>query len=116
MFPWHQYLLSLIFIIAGVTHFTKTKLYVKIMPSYLPSHSTLVLLSGIFEMIVGFLLLNPATRSFAAWSMMALLLLFIPIHIHMLQNEKAALKLPKWLLIVRLPLQLGLIYWAYQYI
>jgi hypothetical protein len=33
----------------------------------------------------------------------------------MLQNKKASLNLPKWFLIIRFPLQLGLIFWAFIY-
>jgi len=76
----------------------------------------MVLLTGIIEMVLGFMVLNVVTQSTAAWGIMGLLVLFLPVHIHMLQNEKAALKLPKWVLWLRLPLQFGLIYWAYQYV
>ena len=76
----------------------------------------MVLLTGIIEMVLGFMVLNLVTQSTAAWGIMGLLVLFLPVHIHMLQNEKAALKLPKWVLWLRLPLQFGLIYWAYQYV
>lgn len=116
MYPWHQYLLGLLFIIAGVTHFTKSKWYERIMPSYIPSHKEVVLISGMIEMIFGLMLLNPDTQKIAAYGIMGLLLLFFPVHIHMLRNEKASLKLPKWLLILRIPIQFGLLFWAYQYI
>ncbi|MEL6812997.1 MAG: hypothetical protein AAFP76_16855 [Bacteroidota bacterium] len=116
MFPWHQYLLGLLFVVAGVTHFTKSHWYERVIPPYIPNHKSVVLVSGIIEMILGFMLLNSDSQSMAAWSIMVLMVLFLPVHIHMLQDEKASLKLPKWLLILRLPLQFGLIYWAYQYV
>lgn len=116
MYPWHQYLLGLLFVAAGVTHFTKSNIYERIMPPYLPAHGTLVLLSGIVEMIFGFMLLNFKTQSAAAYGIIALLFIFIPIHIYMLQEPKASLKLPKWVLVLRLPLQFALMYWAYQYV
>ncbi|MAZ72969.1 MAG: hypothetical protein CMC70_07455 [Flavobacteriaceae bacterium] len=115
MLPWHQYLLGVLFIIAGMFHFQKPKMYKHIIPPYLPAPSTLVAVSGITEMIAGFLLLNPETQTIAAWSIIAMLVAFIPVHIYMLQNEKAAMKLPKWILILRLPLQFVLMYWAYLY-
>jgi len=116
MFPWHQYLLGLLFIIAGVTHFKKPLLYERIVPSYIPSPKTMVSLSGIAEMVLGLMLLNAETQTLAAWGIIVILILFIPVHIYMLQNKKASLKLPKWVLILRIPLQFALIYWAYQYI
>jgi uncharacterized membrane protein len=85
------------------------------MPPYIPAHSSMVLLSGIAEMILGFMIMNKNTQEAAAWGIIIMLLLFIPIHIYMLQNEKAAMKLPKWVLILRFPLQFGFMYWAYLY-
>ena len=115
MLPWHQYIFGLIFIVAGAFHFQKPALYKKIIPPYLPAHSSLVAISGITEMIAGFLLLNPETQTIGAWGIIAQLIAFIPVHVYMLQNKKASLKLPKWVLIVRIPLQFALMYWAFQY-
>ena len=77
--------------------------------------STMVQLSGIAEMVLGFMILNPETQKMAAWAIIALLILFIPIHIYMLQNKEASLKLPKWVLILRIPVQFALLYWAHLY-
>ncbi len=115
MLPWHQYLIGVLFILAGMNHFRKPKIYERIMPPYIPAHSSMVMLSGIVEMILGFMIMNKNTQEVAAWGIIIMLLLFLPVHIYMLQNEKAAMKLPKWLLILRLPLQFGLMYWAYLY-
>jgi len=115
MLPWHQYLLGLLLILAGANHFRQPKIYLRIMPPYIPAHGTMVSLTGIIEMVFGFMLLNPETQSLAAWGIIAMLVVFIPVHIYMLQNERASLKVPKWLLWLRLPLQLGLMYWAYLY-
>jgi len=116
MLPWHQYVFGLLFIIAGANHFRTPKIYERIIPPYLPSPKMLNILSGVAEMVFGFMLLNPETQNTAAWGIMALLVLFIPVHIYMLQEEKASLKMPKWALVLRIPLQFGLIYWAYQYV
>jgi len=114
--PWHQYVLGILFATAGVSHFSKSKMYERIIPPYIPGHKTVVLLSGIIEMVLGFMLLNPETQSQAGWGIIGILFLFFPVHIYMLQNERAALKLPKWVLWIRIPLQFALIYWAYQYV
>lgn len=115
MLPWHQYLMGVLYILAGMNHFRKPKMYERIIPPYIPAHSTVVLLSGVAEMILGFMLLNKNTQVEAAWGIIVMLLAFISVHIFMIQNKDAALKLPKWLLILRLPLQLGLMYWAFLY-
>jgi uncharacterized membrane protein len=75
----------------------------------------MVMLSGIVEMILGFMVMNKNTQSEAAWGIIIMLVVFLPVHIYMIQNEKAAMKMPKWVLILRLPLQFGLMYWAYLY-
>jgi uncharacterized membrane protein len=115
MLPWHQYILGFLFLLAGANHFRTPKLYERIIPSYMPDPKTLVILSGIAEMCFGLLLLNPENQTIGAWGIIILLIIFIPIHIFMLQDERASLKLPKWLLVLRLPLQLLLMYWAFLY-
>lgn len=115
MLAWHHYLFGLLLILAGANHFRKPDVYLRIMPPYIPMKSSMVSFSGIAEMVLGFMLLNPETQIMAAWGIIGLLILFIPVHIFMIQNEKASLKLPKWALIIRIPLQFALIYWAYLY-
>lgn len=115
MFPWHQYLLGLLFIFGGVNHFRKPKFFERIMPPYIPAQSSLVLAIGIIEMILGFMLITNESQSIGAWGIILLLIVFIPIHVFMLQNKKASLNLPKWLLIIIFPFQFALIYWAYLY-
>ena len=115
MLPWHQYLIGIILVVAGMNHFWKPKIYERIIPPYLPSPGSLVIISGIVEMILGFMIMNKNSQQEAAWGIIILLVLFIPVHIYMLQNEKASMKLPKWILILRLPLQLALMYWAFLY-
>jgi uncharacterized membrane protein len=115
MLPWHQYLIGVLFVLAGMNHFRKPKLYERIMPPYIPAHSAMVMLSGFVEMILGFMIMNKNTQNEAAWGIIIMLVAFLPVHIYMLQNEQAAMKLPKWVLILRLPLQFGLMYWAYLY-
>jgi len=44
-----------------------------------------------------------------------LLIAVFPANLYMFQNKKAGFGLPRWILFVRLPLQIVLIYWAYQY-
>lgn len=115
MLPWHQYLLGIIFVLAGANHFRTPKMYERIMPPYIPAHNTMVMLSGIVEMVLGFMLMNAKTQQEAAWAIIILLIIFLPIHIYMLQNETAAMKLPRWALYLRIPLQFGIMYWAYLY-
>ena len=116
-FPWHQYLLAVIFIAAGAAHFKWPQIYKKIMPPYIPAHDTLIIISGMLEMVFGLMLVSSdGTTRVAAWGIIVLLILFLPVHIYMLQEKEARMKLPVWVLILRVPLQFGLMYWAWQYV
>ncbi len=61
------WLMGALYIAAGIYHFVDPAFYVKIMPPYLPWHLELVYLSGVAEILLGALVLIPATRSLAAW-------------------------------------------------
>lgn len=113
--PWHQYLMGIIYILAGFNHFRQPRLYLKIIPDYFSNPKLLNKISGLAELLLGALICFSVTSAIAAWGIIALLIAIFPTHIYMLQNEKAALGLPKWFLLLRLPLQIGLIYWAIQY-
>ncbi|WP_027392342.1 DoxX family protein [Aquimarina latercula] len=113
---WHLYILSGVFIIAGIFHLIKPKAFMRIMPLYIPYHRQLVYLSGIAEIVAGIGLLFTQTRFFSVWSIICMLILFFPVHIHMLINKKAGLNLPKSILVFRLLLQFGLVYWAQSYL
>ncbi|MBW1656435.1 MULTISPECIES: DoxX family protein [Flavobacterium] len=114
--PWHLYLMAMLYILAGINHFRKPGMYLKIIPPAFKNPKLINILSGAAEIILGILLILPFTRSFAAWGIIALLIAVFPANVYMLQNKKAGFGLPRWILFVRLPLQLVLIYWAYQYI
>lgn len=113
--PWHLYLMAFLYLLAGINHFRVPRIYIKMIPSSLPSPKLLNTLSGVAEIILGLLLCIPAVSSWAAWGIIVLLVAIFPANVYMYTNEKAAMGLPKWLRLVRLPLQLVLIYWAYLY-
>jgi len=114
--PWHLYIMSALYIMAGVYHFIKPKMYTRIMPKYLPHHKLLVYLSGVAEIILGVAICFQATKPYAIYGFIAMLTVFLLVHFYMLSNEKAAAKIPKWILILRLPLQFVLMYWAWSYL
>lgn len=112
---WHLYLMVFLYIIAGINHFRNPKLYLKIIPDYLPNPKLLNNISGVAEILLGILLLFPDTIKWAAWGVILILLSFYMTHIYMITNKKASMNLSKPFLYFRLLLQIGLIYWAYQY-
>lgn len=113
--PWHLYLMASLYILAGINHFRKPHLYVRIIPPYFPNPKLLNVLSGALEILLGFLLCIPIFTTYAAVGVIALLIAIFPANLFMYLNEKARLGLPLWLLLLRLPLQIVLIIWAYQY-
>jgi uncharacterized membrane protein len=104
-------LLALLFVVAGVLHFTHTSFYAAIMPPYLPQPHALILISGVCEIIGGAALLIPRLRRLAGYGLIALLLAVFPANIQMLiSNTHAdAPTFPTLLLWLRLPLQFVLI-------
>lgn len=109
-----QYIMAGFFIFAGVSHFTKKNFFMKAMPPYIPNHDEMVVISGIAEIILGIGLLFSQTKPLAAWGIILLLIAVFPANIYMATSGKFK-KIPQWLLWLRLPLQLVLIAWAYQY-
>jgi len=109
-----KWLLAALLIAAGVMHFLKSDMYLKLMPPYLPWHLELVYLSGIFEVLLGFLLLIPRTSRLAAWGIIALLIAVFPANIHLYLHQEI-LPAPPVLHLLRLPLQGLLILWAYSF-
>lgn len=116
IYPWHLYLMAVIFIIAGTLHFIKPTMYMRIMPRFLPAHKTLVLLSGIAEILLGIGLIFPETKDFAIYGIIAMLVVFLLVHFYMLSSKKAAAGFPRWALFLRLPLQFVLMWWAWTYL
>ncbi len=113
--PWHLYAMAAMYAFAGLMHFLKPKAYMRIMPSYLPYHRELVYLSGLVEILLALGLCFPLTRNLSLFGIIAMLAVFLLVHFYMLRGEKEGAGIPKWILILRIPLQFGLMYWAYWY-
>ncbi len=107
-----KYVLAILLIVAGSMHFVRPDLYVKIVPSYLPFHFGLVLLSGVCEVVLGILLLLPRFSRFAGWGMVALFIAVFPANLYLYQHQEIFPASPA-LHLLRLPLQGVLILWAY---
>jgi uncharacterized membrane protein len=109
-----KWVFAALFVVGGVGHFIATDIYMKIIPPYLPYHRALVLLSGVFEVALGIMLLVPRTSRLAAWCLIALLVAIFPANVFMSQHPEQ-FHLSPTLLLLRLPLQGLLILWAYVY-
>lgn len=110
-----RYVMAAIYIAAGVNHFRNPAFYRPMMPPYLPAPELLNYLAGGTELSLGILLCVPVTSRFAAWGLIALLVAVFPANLYMYQTGGAGYSLPTWALLLRLPVQLVLIGWAYLY-
>lgn len=115
-YPWHLYIMAVLYIAAGINHFIKPKMYLRIMPNYLPNHKLLVALSGLSEIMLGIMICIPLLKNIAIILIILMLFVFLTVHFYMISNEKASAGLPRWVLFLRIPLQFALMYWAYSYL
>lgn len=100
-------ILSLFFILAGVSHFQHPHEFERIVPPALPAPLTLVYLSGIFEILGGLGILWEGTRAVAGWGLVALLIAVYPANIYMATSGVKIFGFPSqpWMAWARLPLQ-----------
>ncbi len=108
-----QLLLGLVFVLAGANHFRNPKFYVQIMPPYLPWPLELVYVSGVFEVLLGVLVMIPRTSHIGGWGLIALLIAVFPANLHMALNTQLYPQVSPMVLYLRLPLQLLPMAWAY---
>lgn len=108
------YIMAGLYILAGINHFIMPKLYLKITPSWVPKPMVVNWLVGLAEVVLGILLLVPATQSPAAWGIIILLVLVFPANVYHFQKAQRNGKMVMPTLL-RLPVQVLLIWWAYLY-
>ncbi len=104
----------LLFAFSGTMHLFQPAPFLKIMPSYLPFPAFLVLLSGICEVAGAVGLSLVRTRRAASNGLIALLVAVFPANVAMLQKSAEFPTIPLWVLWLRLPLQILMIYWVYR--
>lgn len=109
------YLMAAIYILLGINHFRNQESYMAVMPDFVPAHALMVQLSGVAEIVLGALLLFPRTRSFAAWGIIAMLGVFMLVHVDWALRPHLYPAWPYWLVILRIPIQFVLILWAWWY-
>ena len=102
------------FVLAGVMHFVKPRVYQRIVPPYLPAPATLVYASGVAEIAGGAGLMVPAARRRAGWWLIATLVGVFPANLHMALHPDDFPQVPGGAaaLWARLPLQAGFIAWV----
>ena len=103
-----------VFILAGILHFLRPRVYESIVPDYLPARRALVYASGVAEIAGGAGVLHSRTRRLGSWWSIATLIAVFPANVHMALHPDRYPTIPggRAALIVRLPLQALLIAWA----
>ncbi|HEU4470187.1 MAG TPA: DoxX family membrane protein [Flavisolibacter sp.] len=113
--PFFLYLMAAAYIASGLNHFFNPKIYLKIMPPWLPWPQFLVAFTGVLEILLGLLLIPELTRRPAAWGLIILLILIFPANVQMMLNYWRAGNPYTWIAVLRLPVQALLIWWAWMY-
>lgn len=109
-----KWLFGFAFVLAGANHFINADLYIKIMPPVLPAPLFLIYLSGVFEIVLGVLLLIPKFTRLAAFGLIGLLIAVFPANVYMALNPQLFSQFGLAALYLRLPLQMiliGLVFW-----
>ena len=108
--------MAVLYILAGLNHFRQPDIYEKIIPPFIPYKKQINDIIGFLTIIFGVYIFIPVYTEHALWSIIFLLIVVFPSNIYMLVSKEAGLAIPKWILLLRIPIQFLLIYWAYQYI
>ena len=98
------------FVIGGISHFTYPEPFLRIMPPYIPFHIAIVYISGALELLGALGLWIKPVRSLAGYGLMALTTAVTLANVHMFQHPDLFPNIPYWLLIVRFPMQVALIW------
>ncbi len=98
------------FFFGGLAHFAFTELEASIVPPQIPDATDVVLGTGVLELAGALGLMLPWTRRLAGWCLFALTLAVTPANVYMLHAHDQFPSVPVWLLWLRLPLQLVLLW------
>lgn len=106
----------------GLLHFIRARDYEATVPGYVPmTPADAVRWSGIAEIVGGLAVIPAATRGFARWWLIGVLIAVFPANVHMALNPDDVAtrgvpldRFPRWLLFARLPLQGLFMLWAWR--
>lgn len=109
--------LSIAFVFFGIGHFVMTEEMTWMLPPWLPHRAVLIYLTGLVEFSLALALLVPALRRIAGSLCIVILIIFFPANVYAAINH-VDFGGHVWgpiYLIVRAPLQILLIAWAYWF-
>jgi uncharacterized membrane protein len=104
-----RWLLAALFLVAGVAHLASPRLFLPVMPPWVPAKLPCILASGGAELAgaVGLLLPGQRIRRAAGWGLVALLVAVFPANLYMAMAHVRIHGFPRheWMAWARLPLQ-----------
>jgi uncharacterized membrane protein len=103
------------YIFAGYSHFKSPKFFLRITPKWVPAPEKVNILVGAIEVLLGVLVIIPATRDYGVWGIIALLIAVFPANVYHFQKALSKGKMI-WQTALRLPFQALLIWWAYSFL
>lgn len=117
-FNQHKYAcwgLGLAFVFFSIGHVIKTSGMVEMLPPVIPFKEVLIYFTGGIELLVGLALFKPHLQKIASQSAIVIFVLFFPANVYAALNS-VGLGGHQWgpeYLLIRIPLQIILISWAY---
>ncbi len=84
--PFSLNVMSIFYIFGGINHFLNPQFYLPLIPSWLPFHEAINIISGIAEITFGLLLHFPYLRKWASYGIVLMLVAFIPSHVFFIQQ------------------------------
>lgn len=106
-----------IFTVSGVLHFVTPQPFENIVPRPLPHKRTLVYASGAAELAAAAMLAHPRTRRLGGMVSFGVLLAVLPANVQMTVSAWRSDRTPAWFTlgtVLRLPLQVPLLRWAWR--
>ena len=99
----------------GFKHFTDIDFFLVIVPPYIPYPELMVYISGLFEIVLGVLLIPRKTRKYGALGLLVLLIAVFPANIYLFTSEIAqnTFGVSRQDALIRLPFQVPLLLLAY---
>ncbi len=112
------WVMAAFYVFGGFNHLMNPSFYLNIMPPALPNPEWLNVLAGLAEIVLGVYILEPRTRVYAAWGIIALLVAVFPANVYAAAENVGADGPGSGrgaLAYARLPLQALLVVWAWWY-
>jgi uncharacterized membrane protein len=109
--------LAAVFAFTALGHFVKRDEMAAMIPPFIPSRSAIVVVSGVFEALLAFLLLVPSYSRTAGVAVCVFLVLVTPINVYaaLMRIDFGGHAAGPSYLLVRLPLQALLLFWTYWF-